>query len=60
MRIKHSIKKALMETNQIWMFRGAQRTTMYRLHTLGISMLAQTLILDGTRARNFDHSGGNP
>lgn len=49
-----------METNQIWMFRGAQRTAMYRLHTLGISMLALTLILDGTRARNFDHSGGNP
>lgn len=46
-----------METNQIWMFRG---TTMYRLHTLGISMLALTLILDGIRVRNFDHSGGNP
>lgn len=49
-----------METNQIWMFRGTQCTTMYSLFTLGISMLALTLILDGTRARNFDHSGGNP
>lgn len=49
-----------METNQIWMFLGTQCAAMYSPFTLGISMLALTLILDGTRARNFDHSGGNP